>query len=62
MSLTFPSLDFFRALQQRTKDQAAEFEKLGYCDTTFGGRVPIGEGSATAQLDKFPNLVVGPRG
>ena len=39
MSLTFPSLDFFRALQQRTKDQAAEFEKLGYCDTTFGIRV-----------------------
>ncbi len=62
MSLTFPSLDFFRALQQRTKDQAAEFEKLGYCDTTFGGRVPIGEGSAATQLDSTFNLVRERRG
>ena len=39
MRLQFPSLDFFKALQQRTKDEAAAFEKLGYCDTTFGIRV-----------------------
>ncbi|MDP6375390.1 MAG: hypothetical protein QF921_07995 [Pseudomonadales bacterium] len=39
MSLPFPSLDFFQALQQRTKDEAVAFEKLGYCDTTFGIRV-----------------------
>lgn len=39
MKLQFPSLEFFKALQQRTKDEAAAFEKLGYCDTTFGIRV-----------------------
>lgn len=39
MSLAFPSIEFFRALQQRTKDQAAAFEKLGVCDTSFGIRV-----------------------
>jgi len=39
MGLRFPSLDFFKALQQRTKDESAAFEKLGYCDTTFGIRV-----------------------
>jgi len=39
MSLPFPSLAFFRALQQRTKEDAAVFEKLGVCDTTFGIRV-----------------------
>jgi len=39
MSIRFPSLEFFRALQQRTKDDVAVFEKLGVCDTTFGVRV-----------------------
>ncbi len=39
MSIRFPSLEFFRALQQRTKDDADAFEKLGVCDTTFGVRV-----------------------
>ncbi len=39
MGIPFPSLEFFKALQQRTKDEAAAFEKLGYCDTTFGIRV-----------------------
>lgn len=39
MKLQFPSLEFFKALQQRTKDDAGAFEKLGYCDTTFGIRV-----------------------
>lgn len=39
MGLPFPSLEFFRALQQRTKDEAVAFEKLGVCDTTFGVRV-----------------------
>lgn len=39
MKLPFPSLEFFKALQQRTKDDAAAFEKLGVCDTTFGIRV-----------------------
>jgi len=39
MSLALPSLEFFRALQQRTKEEAAAFEKLGVCDTVFGVRV-----------------------
>ncbi len=39
MSIRFPSLEFFKALQQRTKDDADAFEKLGVCDTTFGIRV-----------------------
>lgn len=66
MSLPFPSLEFFQALQQRTKDQAAAFEKLGVCDTTFGIRVgdslyriafeiyecvDVGEGGDPAELD-----------
>ena len=66
MGLQFPSLEFFKALQQRTKDQAAAFEKLGYCDTTFGVRVgdelyriafeiyecvEVGEGGDPAELD-----------
>ncbi len=39
MAVQFPSLDFFKALQQRTLDDKARFEKLGYCDTTFGARI-----------------------
>ncbi len=39
MSLAFPSLEFFKALQQRTKEEVVAFEKLGVCDTTFGVRV-----------------------
>ncbi len=39
MSIAFPSLEFFKALQQRTKDEVVAFEKLGVCDTTFGVRV-----------------------
>jgi len=38
-AVRFPSLDFFQALQQRTVDDKARFEKLGYCDTTFGVRI-----------------------
>lgn len=66
MGVRFPSLPFFEALQQRTKDQAAAFEKLGYCDTSFGIRVgddlyrvtfeiyecvEVAEGGDPAQLD-----------
>ncbi len=39
MALSFPSLEFFQALQQRTKEETVAFEKLGVCDTTFGVRV-----------------------
>ena len=66
MGIPFPSLAFFQALQQRTKDEAAAFEKLGYCDMTFGIRVgdelyriafeiyecvDVGEGGDPAELD-----------
>jgi hypothetical protein len=66
MGIQFPSLAFFQALQQRTKDEAAAFEKLGYCDTTFGVRVgpelyhvtfevyecvEVGEGAEGRELD-----------
>jgi len=39
VALPFPSLAFFQALQQRTKENAERFEKLGTCDTRFGVRV-----------------------
>jgi hypothetical protein len=39
VSIPFPSLEFFEALQKRTALDAAAFEKLGYCDTNFGVRV-----------------------
>ena len=34
--MAFPSLRFFEALRQRTLEDSAIFEKLGYCDTSFG--------------------------
>jgi hypothetical protein len=39
MGVRFPSLEFFQALKQRTVEDQARFEKLGYCDTSFGVRV-----------------------
>jgi hypothetical protein len=39
VAVRFPSLEFFQALKQRTVDDKARFEKLGYCDTTFGVRI-----------------------
>ena len=39
MPLRFPSIEFFRGLQQRTLDAKERFEKLGYCDTSFGVRI-----------------------
>ena len=39
MAVRFPSLEFFQALKQRTVDDKARFEKLGYCDTAFGVRI-----------------------
>ena len=39
MATRFPSLEFFQALRQRTIDDKARFEKLGYCDTSFGVRI-----------------------
>lgn len=39
MAVRFPSLEFFQALQRRTVEAKARFEKLGYCDTSFGVRI-----------------------
>jgi hypothetical protein len=39
VSVPFPSLAFFEALRKRTTEDAARFEKLGTCDTSFGVRV-----------------------
>lgn len=36
LAIAFPSLEFFEALRQRTLQDSAIFEKLGYCDTSFG--------------------------
>ena len=47
MKLQFPSLEFFKALQQRTQDEAAAFEKLGYCD----------KGTSPEQIKKGTEIV-----
>lgn len=39
MPVAFPSLAFFDALRQRTLEDSAIFEKLGYCDTSFGAAI-----------------------
>lgn len=39
MATKFPSLDFFQELARRMKANPAEFEKLGFCDTTMGVKV-----------------------
>ena len=39
MQLTFPSVEFFRALQALMHSERERFRRLGYFDTTFGVRV-----------------------
>ncbi len=39
MTIKFPSVEFFQELARRMEASAAEFEKLGFCDTTMGVRV-----------------------
>jgi hypothetical protein len=39
VAIAFPSLEFFEALKKRCSEDAAVFEKLGYCDTSFGVKV-----------------------
>jgi hypothetical protein len=39
VAIPFPSLQFFEALKKRTEEDATTFEKLGYCDTSFGVRI-----------------------
>ncbi len=43
MPVSFPSVDFFGALQERMRAAAERFRRLGYIDTTFGVRVRNGE-------------------
>ena len=35
MAVSFPSVEFFAALQSRMRDAAERFRRLGYFDTTF---------------------------
>ena len=51
MTVRFPSLEFFRGLQQRTREDAPIFEKLGYCDTRFG--VKIGDDLYTVEFEVY---------
>jgi hypothetical protein len=51
MPVRFPSLEFFQALQQRTKEDSPRFEKLGYCDTRFGIRV--GDALYSAEFEVY---------
>ncbi len=39
MAIKFPSIDFFQELARRMEASAAEFEKLGFCDTVMGVKV-----------------------
>lgn len=39
MSVTFPSLAFFQALQSTMRQEEARFRRLGFIDTTFGVHV-----------------------
>jgi hypothetical protein len=42
VTVEFPSLEFFQALAERMRGDAATFEKLGYCDTEMGVAVTGG--------------------
>lgn len=42
MRVRFPSVEFFEALQQRMREAAERFRRLGYFDTTFAVRVRNG--------------------
>jgi hypothetical protein len=39
MAVTFPSLEFFQALQREMRSEKERFSRLGFFDTTFGIRV-----------------------
>ena len=39
MAIKFPSVEFFRELARRMEGNAAEFEKLGFCDMIMGVKV-----------------------
>ena len=39
MAIKFPSVEFFQELARRMEDNAAEFEKLGFCDMVMAVKV-----------------------
>jgi hypothetical protein len=45
MAIKFPSIDFFQELARRMQTNAAEFEKLGFCDMLMGVKVNDGDTS-----------------
>ena len=46
MSVSFPSLAFFQALQREMRAERERFSRLGFFDTTFGVRLlPDGDGA-----------------
>ena len=49
MATTFPSLEFFQALQQAMRREKERFSRLGFFDTTFGVRV-VGDGGASGDF------------
>ena len=49
MSVTFPSLAFFQALQAAMRAEQERFSRLGFFDTTFGVRV-LGDGNARGEF------------
>jgi hypothetical protein len=52
MAITFPSLEFFQALQQAMRSEKERFSRLGFFDTTFGVRV-LGDASSADFLLAF---------
>jgi hypothetical protein len=49
MSVTFPSLAFFQALQAAMRAEEERFSRLGFFDTTFGVRI-LGDGDARGEF------------
>ena len=53
MSVTFPSLLFFQALQNAMRQEEARFRRLGFIDTTFGVHVVGPDGKEWRYLLAF---------
>src|SRR5262249_39288938 len=53
MTVAFPSLEFFQALQTQMRGERERFKRLGYFDTTFGVRVRDGSQAPPAFVLSF---------
>ena len=53
MSVTFPSLSFFQALQSKMRQEETHFRRLGFIDTTFGVHVVGSSGQEWRYLLTF---------